>query len=148
VLVFISYNLCLSVLTSTGCIAMLALCYLCIHAIDNMQNFHRKKRNCTPNCTPNFSKDESHGLHISIVNGPGIPNKLRSGDCSRFSCMFFIHTLKMYGARTLMYFLKFPIWHSIIYHRNCIETGGQKVNVMCTLTNQQVAWRCNALQFP
>ena len=41
------------------------------------------------NCTPNFSKDESHALHISIVRqktGPGISSKLRSGDSSRFSC--------------------------------------------------------------
>jgi len=46
--------------------------------------FHR-------NYTPNFSKDESHGLHISIVRqktGPGIPSKLRSGDSSHSSCFY------------------------------------------------------------
>jgi len=31
-------TLCLSVLTLSGCIAMLALCYLCIHAL-NCKNF-------------------------------------------------------------------------------------------------------------
>ena len=72
--------------------------------------FHR-------NCTPNFSKGESHALHISIVKqktGPGIPSELHSGDSSRFSCFYMPMTsfqapLKMCGARTLTYFLKFPI---------------------------------------
>ena len=36
-------TLCLSVLTLTGCIAMLALCYLCIHAL-NCQNFTEKEQ--------------------------------------------------------------------------------------------------------
>jgi len=69
--------------------------------------------------TPNFSKDESHALHISIVRqktGPGISSELRSGDSSRFSCFYMPTTsfqapLKMYGTRALAYSLKFPsIW--------------------------------------
>ena len=69
------------------------------------------------NCTPNFSKDESHALHISIVRqktGPGISSKLRSGDSSRFSCFWYTHavilsSIEMYGAHALTYFLKFHI---------------------------------------
>ena len=69
------------------------------------------------NCTPNFSKDESNGLHISVVRqktGPGIPSELRSGNSSCFSCFYtsmtsFQAPLKMYGAHALPYFLEFPI---------------------------------------
>jgi len=69
------------------------------------------------NCTPNFSKGESHALHISIVRqktGPGIPSELHSGDSGHFSCFYtpvtsFQAPLKTYGARALAYFLKFPI---------------------------------------
>ena len=70
------------------------------------------------NCTPNFSKDESHGLHISIVRqktGPGIPRELRSGDSGRFNCFYtpmtsFQAPLNMYGTRALAYFLNFQKW--------------------------------------
>jgi len=72
------------------------------------------------NYTPNFSKDESHALHINIVGqktGPGIPSGLCSGDSSRFSCFYtpmtsFQAPLKMYGTCELAYFLKVP--HTIV----------------------------------
>jgi len=39
----IATTLCLSVSTLTGCIAMLALCYLCIHAL-KCKNFTEKEQ--------------------------------------------------------------------------------------------------------
>jgi len=71
--------------------------------------------------TPNFSKDESHGLHISTVRqktGPGIPSKLCSGDSSRFICFYmpmmsFQAPLNMYGAHVLAYFLKFSVYGAL-----------------------------------
>jgi len=51
---------------------------------------------------------------VTQKTGPGIPSELHSGDSSRFSCFYTLMTsfqapLKLYGARALAYFLKFPI---------------------------------------